>query len=76
MAGCSSWGHKELDTTEYTHTHTHTIYPYFGIKCLPTSSNYTDALGLHNVYHVTFVALDTSIMHPHADTPTANTHVM
>ena len=25
LAGCSPWGHKELDTTEQlTHTHTHT----------------------------------------------------
>ena len=24
LAGCSPWGHKELDMTEYTHTHTHT----------------------------------------------------
>ena len=82
MAGFSSWGHKELDMIECacTHTHTHTcartIYPYFGIKCFPGSSNYTDALGLHNVYPVTFVALDTSIMNPNTDTPTANTHVM
>ena len=24
LMGCNSWGCKELDTTEYTHTHTHT----------------------------------------------------
>jgi len=24
LAGCSPWGHKELDMTEHTHTHTHT----------------------------------------------------
>ena len=25
LAGCSSWGHKELDMTENTHTHTHSM---------------------------------------------------
>ena len=25
LAGCSPWGHKELDMTKHTHTHTHTL---------------------------------------------------
>ena len=29
LMGYSPWGHKELDTTEHAHTHTHTIYARF-----------------------------------------------
>lgn len=38
--------------------------PYFGIKCFPIFSDYTNALELYHIYPVIFVALDTSIMSP------------
>ena len=35
LAWYSSRGHKELDTTEHTHTHTQMVY-WYTIKCLPS----------------------------------------
>ena len=41
LAGYSSWGHEELDTTEvtkHTHTHTHTHIPPSEIEVFPLAS--------------------------------------